>query len=138
MKKIVLLFAVLVLTLSHSYAQGGIAVLPFAEGKVLTSDDVGFLDLVSSAKDNTSRGAIAKVALGDSSFKAGDVLSKENAKLIEKAIKEYSDKAGEEVSDTKKAKVADGNARGCGYFCYYYYWNSYCGCYQYYYYYCCL
>lgn len=135
MKKVVLVFAVLILIVSNSYAQGGTAVLPFAEGKVLSSDDIGFLDLVSSAKDQKARGALTKVTFGDNSYEAGDVLSKKDAKLIEKTIKAYSE-AGEDISD--KEKEASEKARGCGYYCYYYYWDNYCYCYRYYYYYCCL
>lgn len=120
-------------------AQDGTAILPFVEGKALSSDDIGFLDLVSSGTSESARGEISAATLGDVSFEAGQVLSEEDAKIINKAISSYSDaNSGEDVSKDSKAEVADGSARGCGYYCYYYYWDNWCYCYEYYWYYCCL
>jgi len=120
-------------------AQDGIAILPFVEGKALSSDDIGFLDLVSASSSESSRGEVSAATLGESTFEAGQVLTEEEAKVINKAISAYSEaNAGEDVSKEGKAEVADGSARGCGYYCYYYYWDTWCYCYEYYWYYCCL
>jgi len=127
---------------SNVFGQQGTGVLPFEEGKVLSSADISFLNLIYSdiGKTATSRGASAEISIGSSKVKEGSKISKDDAESIKKAIQKYNDANEKHV--TNDSSVSPEASRGaqqyCGYYCYYYYWDYYCACYRYYWYYCCV
>lgn len=115
-------------------------ITPFEENKTLSSNDLGFLELIKNGVSESARGEITEVTLGDASFKVGQVLTAKDAEVINAAAQAYGESAGDNVTTEMKTQeaAADGSARGCGYYCYYYWWDNNCRCYKYYYYYCCL
>lgn len=139
MKKMKLLNLVLLITVftvssSSLFAQSktkeeakkkGTKVESFAEGRVLSESDLGFLNSLVTKK---SRGAAsADVTIGGATYKVGQTLTAADATNISKAI-----------ADSKNAtKVKNkGKSRGdCNLWCYYLLQDSYGN--WYYYYYCC-
>ena len=103
-----------------------INILPFLKGKTLTVEDIKFLEIIFDLADKTSRGMTTEVAYNGKTFKVGDALTDQDAAVINRAIESYSDSHPDLVTADKKPEVAEGNARGCGYYCYYYYWDYRC------------
>ncbi|MCW5907182.1 MAG: hypothetical protein KIS94_04940 [Chitinophagales bacterium] len=102
----------------------------FKEGSKLSQSEIGFLDLVNNGTDSKHRGGstATEVKFEKKTFKAGDVLTKADVKLLNDAVKAYNDKNKDIVS--KEPKKDGAKSRGCYYVCWYYYAG-------YYYYYCC-
>jgi hypothetical protein len=131
MKKLKVLAMTLMVTFSATtFAQGneGKKIGSFDEGHSLSNDDIGFIDLAINGTDSKHRGAPSAkdVTVAKKTFKAGDKITKEDAKLITDAIKAYTEKNKDVV--TKDAK--DSGSKSRDYYCYYYYGG-------YYYWYCC-
>lgn len=128
MKRIKLLFSAAVLMMaSVAFGQKEQNVSSIGEGTTLTDSDIGFLSLVSGASIDASRGNATKEAnVAGTTFKAGDVLTKQQAKQLNKAIKSFQ----------KTYKTPDAS-RGAG-LCYYWYYYcdgyGYCYWYKYWYY----
>ena len=125
-------------TEEQTTAQSQTNILPFVKDKKLSNDDIMFLDLVTSGGLESARGDVSSISINETSYEAGQVISNEDAQQINKAISAYFESAGDDVTTSNKAEVIDGSARGCGYYCYYYYYDYWCNCYEYVWYYCCL
>ena len=128
MKRIkILLSASLLLMASVVFGQSEKTVSSMKEGTSLTDSDIGFLSMVSNASLDASRGAGSRMAtVNKVSYKAGQVLTKADAKSINTAFQAFQ--------KTYKAPAA---SRGAGY-CYYWYYYcngyGYCWWYKYWYY----
>jgi hypothetical protein len=128
MKRIKLLFSFALLLMgSVAFGQKEKNISDFKEGTVLTADDIGFLTMVANADLPSSRGNDEPTAtIGGKTFKAGQVLTAADAKMINKAIKAF-----------KKTYKAPTASRGAGW-CYYWYYYcdgwGYCYWYKYWYY----
>lgn len=110
-----------------SFGQKEVTVSTFKEGTVLTADDIGFLSMVAQANLSKSRGSEEPtVTLAGHTYKKGDVLTSQQAKSINKAVKQY-----------QKVYKAPADSRGAG-LCYYWYYYcdawGYCYWYKYWYY----
>ncbi|NUM32480.1 MAG: hypothetical protein HUU47_09195 [Bacteroidetes bacterium] len=99
----------------------------FADGRVLSKEDLGFLTAVTKAKGEKSRGANDEVTIDGTTYKVGHVLTSEDLAKISKAI--AKSKNGQKTQNKKKSRG------DCVYVCYYYLQDAYG--YWYYYYYCC-
>ena len=119
-------------------AQDGKAILPFADGKPLSADDIGFLNTIANADNDKSRGEVTEVTIDGNSYSAGIVIDKEDAKKINLMISAFFDNASNLKNSESAPEVEEGTTRGCGYYCYYYYWDPYCYCYRYVNYWCCI
>ena len=119
---------VLLLIASASFGQAEKTISSMAAGTKLSSDDIGFLSMVSNADVTVSRGAGDPTAkIGSATYKAGQVLTAADSKSIQKAIKSFQ--------KTYKAPSASRGAGLCYYW--YYYCDGYGYCYWYkYWYYC--
>lgn len=119
---------------------GGTAILPFAEGKILSSDDINFLNYVINGigKAADSRGVLTDVKVGNSKLTEGTKISKQDAVNIHKILLNFSESENSLTTDSPdKTPGSRGASTWCGYCCYYYWWDSWCGCYRYTWYYCC-
>ena len=97
----------------------------FAEGRVLTESDLGFLNSLITKK---SRGAASSdVTIDNSTFKVGQTLTSDEAAKISKAIADSK--------NATKVKNKDKSRGDCNLWCYYYLQDSYGNWYTYYY--CC-
>lgn len=131
---IVLLLTVFAVSSSSVFAQhktkeeakkNATKVESFAEGRVLSESDLGFLNSLVTKK---SRGAAsADVTLGSTTFKVGQTLTADDAATISKAIADSK--------NAKKEKSKDKSRGDCNLWCYYLLQDSYGN--WYYYYYCC-
>jgi hypothetical protein len=138
-----LLFALFMSITLFTYAQGSAtAILPFNEGKVLSQDDISFLQLVNgqAGQPNSRGGMSGEVIISGNQLTVGAKLSKEQSVAINQAV-EANVKANQKTI-TKEIKSPEQTSRGaeqsyCGYCCYYYWWDYSCGCYLYQWYYCC-
>lgn len=140
MKKNIILLPLLVMCFTTVVsAQSGTAILPFKEGKVLSADDIGFLQMINNeAGQPTSRGGTSgQVTIGSNELKEGAALTKADEAAITKAMESYGKEHATMVSKTGEARGGDSRGAYCDYCCYYYYWDYGCGCYLYYWYYCC-
>jgi hypothetical protein len=100
----------------------------FAEGRVLTDGDLGFLNAVTSPKGSKSRGAAnADVTIDNTTYKVGQTLTADDAAKISKAIAASK--------NAKKVKNKDKSRGDCNLWCYYLLQDNYGN--WYYYYYCC-
>lgn len=130
MKRITVLFsAALLLMASVTFGQAEKNISKMAAGTTLNGDDIGFLNLVSNATVDASRGASAERSAGldGITYKPGHVLTASEAKSINKAIKSFQ--------KLYKAPEASRGAGLCWYW--YYYCDGYGYCYWYkYWYYC--
>ncbi len=118
----------LLLTATAVFGQKEQTISSMKEGTVLTAADIGFLSMVSNAELDASRGpAVRGATINNVFYKAGQTLSKSDAKAITLAIAEFQ----------KNYKAPDGS-RGAGWCYYWYYYCDYWGyCYWYkYWYYC--
>ncbi|MFZ9387801.1 MAG: hypothetical protein ACO25B_07955 [Chitinophagaceae bacterium] len=128
MKRIKLLFSIsLMLMASLAFGQKEANVSSMSAGTSLSSDDIGFLSMVSNADISASRGGGDRTAtVGGKTYKAGQTLTAADAKLINKAIKAF-----------QKSYKAPSASRGAG-LCYYWYYYcdgyGYCYWYKYWYY----
>lgn len=138
-----LLFALFMSITASSYSQGSAtAILPFNEGKVLSQDDISFLQLVNgqAGQPNSRGGMSGEVIIGGNKLTVGAKLSKAQSDAVNQAID--ANVKSNEKSITKEAKSPEQASRGadqayCGYCCYYYWWDYRCSCYLYQWYYCC-
>ncbi len=97
----------------------------FAEGRVLSESDLGFLNSLVTKK---SRGAAsADVTIDGTTYKVGQTLTNDDAAKISKAIADSK--------NAKKVKNKDKSRGDCNLWCYYLLQDSYGN--WYYYYYCC-
>jgi hypothetical protein len=115
-------------------AQNGIAILPFEDGKVLSKDDINFLNYVINGigTEANSRGTSTDVTIGDSKLSEGSTISNLDAQNIQTLLKEYGE------NQTELASMPESRGQmWCGYCCYYYWWDSWYGVYRYRWYYCC-
>ena len=100
----------------------------FAEGRVLTDADLGFLNAVTATKGSKSRGAAtADVTIDNTTYKVGQKLTAADASKISSAV------AASKNATKKKNK--DKSRGDCNLWCYYLLQDSYGN--WYYYYYCC-
>lgn len=142
MKKTLALFCFLAIGFSFStFGQGsGTSILPFNEGKILSGDNISFLQLIKGqAGQANSRGGVSgQVIIGSDKLSVGTKISKAQAETISQAIQEHGKSNEATVTkDSSGPKARGDNAAYCGYCCYYYYWDYNCSCYLYYWYYCC-
>lgn len=120
---------------------GGTAILPFEKGKILSNDDMNFLNYVVNGvgRSPDSRGALPDINVSGTTLKVGFKLSQKDAQNIEKLIQDFSNSNA--ALATESPETGPGVSRGantyCDYCCYYYRWDSRCGCYRYWWYYCC-
>ena len=128
MKRIKILFsAALLFMASVSFGQAEKTISKMAAGTTLNNDDIGFLSMVSNASVDASRGnGPHEAKVEGATYKAGHVLTANEAKSINKAIKAFQ----------KMYKAPDAS-RGAG-LCYYWYYYcdgwGYCYWYKYWYY----
>ena len=98
----------------------------FYEGRLLTEADLGFLNAVTADKKSKSRGAAnSPVTIGNTTFKAGQTLTADDASTISKAIADSK--------NAKKKKNKDKSRGDCNLWCYYLLQDSYGNWYYYYY-----
>jgi hypothetical protein len=137
MKKILLtcFFAIGITVVSYSQTSEK-AILPFNESKILSQDDLSFIELLTFGAEHTkSRGSKSSdgVSVGGKKLVVGDQINKEQSDAINELIKTYTKNNNQAViKDSKEIKSRGKN----NYTCWYRYWDVYCGCYMIYYYYC--
>ncbi|MCX6188670.1 MAG: hypothetical protein NTW54_03540 [Bacteroidetes bacterium] len=127
MKKVFVLFTIVLFAVSYSFAQGGTmkdatSISKFTAGNALSKSDVGFLSVVANGPEKSRGAAAVEVTVDKTKFTAGHVLTQAEADLLNQKSTAYA----------KSLKDVDSKTRGA--VCYYLYCNSYGNCYYVYYY----
>ena len=129
-----LLFCSMLVITTLAFGQGNEkTVSKIAKGTTLTDGDIGFLSMVTNAQLGSSRGAgPVQVSVNNVNYSTGHVLTKGEAKAINKTIKGFQKTNPGEKNPTKGTETARGGL--CYYWYYYCDYYGYCYWYKYWYY----
>ena len=139
MKKILITLIVFAGMANLSWAQtqekspNGISISKFEAGRILNGDDIKFLNIALTPAGATSRGSVTSVNIEGKSYKMNQTLTKEDALNITNTIAKSLEVENQMI--TLEGAETPTKARGCYYWCWYWYCDYYGRCWKYWY--CC-